>query len=292
MTSARGQMLLVTAGCILAAAFTPAGPAGILYPLHYLDPASWALENIAEWQSPDFHDPTHWSLLVLIVAIALNRGRATPAWLVLLPVVGVAMSLSSIRNVPFLAVWAVPTLAYGLHHRLKARELLSQPAPRDDMTRRLMEFGIATVVIFAAFLALYPSDLTSRMAAETQDRYPVAGVDRLETLHPDSHVLADYNWGGYVISRLYRVGGRVFVDGRDGEMYSQDVLDDYTALVTAEGRWEELLKEYEVEAILLRPLAPLVSGLAQGAGWCEAYRDDRQVLLLLHDCEAIRTTAG
>lgn len=285
MSSARRPVLVVAAACILAAALTPAGPLGILYPLHYLDPASWALENIAEWQSPDFHDPTHWSLLVLIVAVALNRGRATPGWLVLLPVIGVVMSLSSIRNVPFLAIWAVPTLAYGLNDRLRARRSQCRPADRDVVVRRLLELGVSVVVVVATVVALYPADLSTRISEETERRYPVEGVNRLEMMNPDARVLAEYNWGGYVISRLYEVGGRVFVDGRDGEMYSDAVLDDYTDLVGARPGWQQLLDENAVEAILLRPVAPLVSGLVQEIGWCEAYRDDKQVLLLPGGCQ-------
>ena len=83
-----------------------------------------------------------------------------------------------------------------------------------------------------------------------------------------------------MISRLYDAGARVFVDGRDGEMYSEAVLDEYTDLVSARPGWEQLLDDYGVESILLRPVAPLVKGLVQEAGWCEAHRDDRQVLLL------------
>ncbi len=284
MSPARRPVLGVAAACIIAAALTPAGPLGILYPLQYLDPASWALEHIAEWQSPDFHDPTHWSLLVLIVAVALNRGRATPGWLVLLPVIGVVMSLSSIRNVPFLAIWAVPTLAYGLNDRLHTRGS-QRDADGDLVVRRLMELGVAVLVIVATLVVLYPADLSTRISVETQRRYPVDGVDRLLILDPDARVLAEYNWGGYVISRMYEVGGRVFVDGRDGEMYSDDVLDDYSDLVGAAAGWEELLEEYAVSAILLRPSTPLIRGLLQEAGWCEAYRDDKQVLLLPVGCE-------
>lgn len=279
MRLARGRMLAVMGACILAAALTPAGLAGILYPLQYLDPASWALENIAEWQSPDFHDPTHWSVLILIVALALNRGRATPAWLAILPVIGILMSLLSIRNVPFLAIWSIPTLAYGLSDRLKGHEWFVPPDRRAGMPIKLIELGLAIVVVAAAFVTTYPADVRTRVSDETERRYPVAGVDRLADLDPDARVLAEYNWGGYVISRLYEVGGRVFVDGRDGEMYSEAVLNEYTDLVAARPGWERLLEDYGVEAILLRPVAPLVKGLVQEAGWCEAYRDAEQVLL-------------
>lgn len=286
MASSRGLMVAVAVLSIVAAGLTPAGPLGIAYPLQYLNPDSWALEHIAEWQSPDFHDPTHWSLLILFVALALNRGRATPGWLVVLPVIAVAMSLSSIRNVPILAIWSVPTLAMGLEARLHAHGYHRPLAARTMLVRRLLEVGVAVCVAAVAIIALFPSDLSARISDEIGRRYPVNGVDQLEQLDPETRVLAEYNWGGYVISRLYALGGRVFVDGRDGEMYSSEVLNDYSDLVGAGSNWEQLLDEYAVEAILLRPAAPLVHGLVQAAGWCEVFRDDDQVLLLRQELAA------
>ena len=44
-----------------ASMVTPAGPIGILYPLRYIEGGDWGLANIAEWQSPNFHEPAHWA---------------------------------------------------------------------------------------------------------------------------------------------------------------------------------------------------------------------------------------
>ncbi len=284
MSSARRPMVVTAVACILAAGLTPAGLPGILYPLTYLNPGIWALEHIAEWQSPDFHDPTHWGLLVIFATLALNRGRATPAWLTVLPLIGVALSLSSIRNVPLLAIWAVPTLAFGLNDRVQSH-LARRPGPRQDLGRRLLELGAAALVMIVAIVVLFPRDLTGRMEGSFEGQYPVKGVDILLNVDPEANLLAEYNWGGYAISRLHDAGGRVFVDGRDGEMYSAQVLNDYSTLVGARRGWEDLVDRYGVGAILLRPSTPLVRGLAQEEGWCEVFRDDEQVLLL-RDCSA------
>src|SRR6185437_729591 len=90
-------------------------------------------------------------------------------------------------------------------------------------------------------------------------------------------VLAEYGWGGYEIHRLYDSGGRVFVDGRN-DMYSEQILNDYSHIRNADDGWQALLDRYGVQAILLPPGAPLVTA-ADDAGWCEAYRDEVAVLL-------------
>jgi hypothetical protein len=87
-----------------------------------------------------------------------------------------------------------------------------------------------------------------------------------------------------VIYRLYEEGGRVFIDGRN-DMYSEQILEDYSAIRNANSNWQELVGRYGVQAILLPPNAPLVRGPAKDAGWCDAYRDAEQVLLF-KDCPA------
>jgi hypothetical protein len=118
------------------------------------------------------------------------------------------------------------------------------------------------------------------MVSETiARRYPVAAVDLLERVDPDVSVVAEYGWGGYLIHELYRSGGRVFVDGRN-DMYDEAILEDYSLIRDAKPGWERLVERYGVEAILFPPERPIVRGFAQQAGWCEAYADERQVLLL------------
>jgi hypothetical protein len=283
MAPVRRWMLAAAVVSCLAAALTPAGPAGLLYPLRYLDPGSWALRWVSEWGSPNFHDPAHWPLIVLIGAVALNRGRATPGWLAALAVIGAVLGVLSMRNVPVFAIWAIPTLAIGLDARIRGPEPGRRRRSRGEagpFARRAIELLAATAVIVGALTLLLPRDLNARIADDVERANPVEGVDALLAADPAPRVLADYGWAGWVITRIHPSGGLVFVDGRDGEMYSQELLYDYTDLVLAADGWQELLDRYAPTAILLRPDAPLVHGLAQSVGWCEEYRDAKQVLLL------------
>jgi len=272
----------VVGACVAAAAasmLTPAGPEGLLYPLRYIDAGDWGLANIQEWQSPDFHNPAHWPLLILVIALIANGGRAAPGWLTALSWVAVAMALVSLRNAPIAALVAMPALAYGLSSRLAPARALS---PRLGRRRRVMEVALAGVMIVASLVILVPRDPAAASAGAVAGRYPVASLDLLVERSPDARVLADYGWGGYAINRLYPSGGRVFIDGRN-DMYGDDILDDYSTVRAAEEGWETILDRHEVTALLFPPGAPIVRGLAQDAGWCEALRDDVQVLLL-RDC--------
>ena len=286
MSPQRGWVVGTLMGVIGASMVTPAGPIGILYPLRYVDAGDWGLANIAEWQSPNFHEPAHMGFLLMIVLLGLNDGRATPGWLVALSWVGVAMGLLALRNAPIAAVFAMPALVMGLEARLRERnELRSRPrrpmAPSRALGRRVMELATALVIALGSMAVLIPRDLNAAIDRSLDTRFPVAGVDALASLAPDANVLAEYGWGGYVIWRLHDGGAHVFVDGRN-DMYSQQVLDDYTAIRAADPGWEKLVDSYGVEAILLPPETTLTRGPAADAGWCEVLRDEFEVLYLRH----------
>jgi hypothetical protein len=284
MSSQRGWVIGALVGVIGASMVTPAGPIGILYPLRYVEAGDWGLANIAEWQSPNFHEPAHMGFLLMIVLLGLNGGRATPGWLVALSWVGVAMALLALRNAPIAAIFAMPTLVMGFEARLRerneGRSRQRKPmAPSRALGRRVMELITAVAIALGSMAVLVPRDLNAAIDKSLDTRFPVAGVDALERLAPAANVFAEYGWGGYVIWRLHDEGGHVFVDGRN-DMYSQQVLDDYSAIRAADPGWQDLAAKYGVEAILLPPETTLTRGPAADAGWCEVFRDASQVLYL------------
>jgi len=282
MSPARNWVVAGVFGAIGASMLTPAGPIGILYPLRYVEGGDWGLANIQEWQSPNFHEPAHFAFLALIVAVGLNGGRSTPGWLVALSWIGIAMGLAALRNVPVAVVLSMPTLVLGLEARLRERSERkpSKPmSPSRALGRRWIELAAAVAIAVGSIAVLVPRDMNASIDSNLAKRFPIDGVDRLLELAPDANVLAEYGWGGYVIWRIHDVGGHVFIDGRN-DMYSQRVLEDYSAIRAADPGWEELAEQYGVEAILLSPETTLTRGPAAAAGWCEVLRDEREVLSL------------
>jgi hypothetical protein len=284
MSAAKGPMAVAAIGAVLASMATPAGPIGILYPFRYVELSDWGLKNIQEWQSPSFHEPAHWAFLALIAWVGLNGGRNTPGWLVALSWIGIALGLVALRNVPIAAVFCLPTIALGMQARLEARgwdktKRTRPMAPSRALGRRVMELGTAVIVVIGAGFVLVPRGVGASIDQDLAKRFPTAAISVLQQANPDARVLAEYGWGGYVIHALYPTGGRVFVDGRN-DMYDQRVLEDYDSIKEADPDWQQLANRYGVEALLLEPDETVTRGPAEDAGWCEAYRDSNQVLLL------------
>jgi len=280
-------MLATAIGCALAVMLTPAGPAGILYPLRYIRPGNWGLANIQEWQSPNFHDAAHWGFLGLILAVALTAGRRTHGWLTVAGLVGIALGLVSIRNEPIAAVLAVPSLVVGIDERigeLRPRRPARPMSRSLQLGRRILEIALAVVIAAVGAFTILPAS-PFHVVVPPENPYPSQAIDVLERMKPDVHVLAEYGWGGFVISRIYDRGGRVFVDGRN-DMYSEQILNDYSTIRDVSGDWVSLVDMYSVEAMLFPPYATIVKGAATSAGWCEAYRD-RISVLLVKDCSLL-----
>lgn len=263
--TAVGMLVVAT----VAATLTPAGPAGLAYPLRYLRQDDWGTAFIAEWQSADFTDPRQFGVALLILGVILFGRRATSGWLATIAVVGLAGAVLAVRNAPLAVVLSLPTLVLPLDAWLGPPRELSPARARQ---RRIMELGLAAAVV-VAMAAVLPRAASGSEASA----FPTGAFDRLEEADPDARLLVDYDWGGYAIHRLSDAGGQVFIDGRS-DMYPREIFEDYLAIRGAAGGWEELAATYGVEAILVPADAPVAD--AQADAWCEEYRDSRSVLLL------------
>ena len=274
MAPARRTVAAAFVLCLAATMVTPAGPAGLLYPLRYIEPGDWGLAHIAEWQSPDFRDPRSIGLLLVLATLVVTVAARQAGWLRLTVVAAVVGALLAVRNAPILAVAAIPSIVAGLRSRWPA----SRPSsPATATSRRVLEIGLAAILVVVAAFAI-PGIRTLRGETAIAASFPVGAVDTLQQRQPDANVLAEYQWGGYLIYRLHDEGGRVFVDGRN-DMYDQQILDDYLRIRNAADGWEELVRDYGVEAIILPPEAAVVSA-ATASDWCLAYEDAVAVLIL------------
>ena len=284
MAPSRWWVALGFVAAVAGTALTPAGLAGILYPLRYVDGGDWGLANITEWQSPNFHEPAHLPLLAFMLALAFVGRRGVPFWLTLLAYAGVAGALLALRNAPVAAIIGLPALAIGTNAAFEAwRPQRVVRSVRLASARRLIEAATVAVVLVVGLVMLIPSDPGAAIAANIEKHHPVQSVDLLLDRRPDARVVAEYGWGGYVIGRMYHAGGRVMVDGRN-DMYDESILEEYGHIREADAGWTDIADRYHVDALLFPPDKPITKGPAEDAGWCEAYRDENEVLFL-RSCE-------
>jgi hypothetical protein len=280
MSGARRWALAMVPLAMLGVVFTPEGPALLLYPFRYVDTGDWGLANITEWQSPDFHDPAHIPLFIFMGAIAVFGRWRVPWWMSILAFMGIAMTLLALRNGAVAAILGVPALAVGMDSALMDwRPTVREYSAKVARQRRLLELGLGLLVAVAGLIIFLPRDPAAAVQASIERELPVQGVEVLQDRVPDGRIVAWYGWGGYVIGNMYDSGARVFVDGRN-DMYPESILEEYTHIKRADPGWAEILDRYDPDALLFPPSEPITKGPAEDAGWCEAYRDDNEVVYL------------
>ena len=198
MSGARRWVLAMVPLAMLGAVFTPEGPSLLLYPLRYVDAGDWGMANITEWQSPDFHDPAHWPLLIFIGAAAVFARWRVPWWMSILCFMGIAMTLLALRNGAVAAIIGAPAIAVGIDSALRDwRPEARQFSPGVARRRRVLELTMAVVVAVAGFIIFMPRDPAAAVDESIERELPVQGVELLQEQLPEGRILAWYGWGGY-----------------------------------------------------------------------------------------------
>ena len=138
-----------------------------------------------------------------------------------------------------------------------------------------LTFPMASAVVLAVVIGV------STWAFAANHRYsppasqsPAAAVDALLQRNP-RHILNDLPFGGYLISRQIPV----FIDGR-AELYGEAFeMGYYRALQLKDvNQFLDILKTWDIDAVLLTPSTPAVGLLDNIGGWQRVYSDRNAVL--------------
>ena len=255
----------------------PLNPNGLRlfsYPIETL--RSTTMQNyILEWASPNFHRPEYWPfLLIVLVTFATfiwSRIPVRPRDLILL-LVGLYASLISIRMIPFFVLIAVPLIS---------RRLGDWPQ-RAHSSRRLpsavrIRLNAAIVLAMAFFAALHIAQVIQRQPQAEARQFPADAVAFLHRHPPSGPIFNHYDWGGYLIWKLYP-STPVFIDGR-ADLYGAKLFHDFANAYELKGSWQQILQSWGIQTVLVPPDSALAVGLQNAPGWTVSYRDSQAMIL-------------
>lgn len=282
--------LAAGAACALASLANPYGWLLHLHIFRYLtDP--YLYNHIAEFRSINFQHP-----MARVFELLLALGAAAALWSAwrrrwtdaLLIAMWGHLALGSARNIAVYAVIATPAIAQCLAEWLDALRPVWRASSAGfdalDGIARVPLWGPAAMLAVAA--ATFAPDPPERFRAEyCTRRYPVAAA-----AHVTGRVFTDDEWGDYLIYRLYPAQ-RVFVDGRS-DFYGAAFGRKYLDVLRVQPGWEEHLRGYGVESILLSPARPLAGTLKESARWQAVYDDGVAILFRARGPEATQKTTG
>ena len=105
------------------------------------------------------------------------------------------------------------------------------------------------------------------------DVFPVAAINALdESGLPEGNVFNEFTWGGYLLHRLWP-DRLVFIDGQT-DFYGEDLTFIHEQTIKAQGDWQAVLDEYQIQWVILPPERGLSAWLNQSPEWALIYNDN------------------
>jgi len=290
----RAQKYLLTAGaCGVASLMNPYGYRLHVHVAQYLG-ASFYFERISEFQSVDFHSFTaayFESLLVLAIAAAawhLGTGRLIQ---VLLLLSWSHLALFSVRNIPIFAVVFAPGIGLALRDWLR---LVDSRSPLDwrgklsaglaevetglgviagDRNRSRWHLAPCLAVLTLGWFVSHPGRLRAMHADFDRSRFPTDAATflSLNDSAPTLRLYASWQWGGYLIYRLWP-SVPVFNDGRT-DFYGPPFVLEGLRVWEVRPDWAGILTRYRVNAALVPVDSAMGTVLRERADWNLVYAD-------------------
>jgi hypothetical protein len=274
------QLLLVGGLSGLASVVTPSGWGNWQAVLGNSSP--YILSRTVETMSPDFHQPFTWIFLILLgfsIALPSLSGNRLPAAQSFLLAGFAVLGLLVTRNIPLFCIVAAPILTVSMRRMLKRGQAwlriefrLSEIESSLHGSFWMAAGALGTILLFALHYA------NTRVAVNQFDveTFPVAAADWLAVHPQQGNMFNEFNWGGYLLYRLWP-GQRVFIDSQT-DFYGEALVRDYEGILNAREDWDEQLKKYDANWVIVRVDSQLGQVLAQNSDWERSYQDELAVI--------------
>jgi hypothetical protein len=275
--------VMVLAVCV-AALLTPYGIFSALVTVELFN-MKFLFQQIGEWKSPDFQ--VYQPLLLLFVGLfgviaGLGIRLRGPRLVVF--VMMLLLALGHIRGLLMFflvtpVVLARPIVARSMWWRAtrlsnanSSESAVLDPIPRYFEMRPIVIPAICLAVAMLATVFSWGYTNSGPPASVA----PRAAIDFVKQNEISGNVFNSYDFGGYLIFS----GIPTFIDGRIPA--TDDFFWKYaqTVKLVDINKAFQLLDDYRVTWVLLRPTEPLAKALGRSALWNEAYSDSYSVIFL------------
>lgn len=268
------HLLLAMLICIPIACLNPYGYHILLFPFNLVS-NKLIMDNVAEFMSPNFHEPSPFKYLLLLLITVLAASRK---WLgckdLLLLLVFLNMSLYSVRYITLFAIIAAPILTRQADALLtdspgrfvNALNTRARNIGNIDFVSGSMLWPISAVLIVAGAVSMHAIHYEF-----DPDKKPVAAVRYLEKAKLKGNMFNDDEFGDYLIYKSWP-RYKVFFDGRS-DMYGTERLKEYMKIRSFEEGWEKTIDKYRIEWIFYHTDSLFARYLKERSDWKLIYQD-------------------
>jgi len=145
-----------------------------------------------------------------------------------------------------------------------------QPLPRRPALTAL-NWLLLTLVAAAALAKIYLPLAPGVVERVTRAWVPVDAVSYIQTNRLPGPLFNSYNWGGYLIFKLWP-DYLVYIDGRT-DLYDDAFIRRYLDVAVANDGWQQTLDDDGINLVLIENKSALDKFLRISPTWQEVYRD-------------------
>ena len=263
---------------VLSCLINPRG-LGIIDYIKTLTGNSVVQNLVTEWAPPSFNTMMGTAFLLGLmgtaILLALSPKRPNFYQTITFLVFGV-LSLKTSRGIVWFGIVMAPIVVDHLSAVIRQLRNIEKRPTVGGGSRGLnilfavllVGMGILSLPWFKDFLPLPPAK-AGLISTET----PVQAVNFLLDEKPPGRLFNAMSFGSYLIWAAYPQY-QVFVDSRI-ELFSEKVWVDYLNISNANGDWEALLNDYEVDTLMLSQMEQplLISAADLSPDWHPIYED-------------------
>jgi hypothetical protein len=242
----------------------------------------YILSRTIETMAPNFHQPgiiPYLVLLLLSIILAVIYAAKLPSSHMLLMAGFGILSLLMARNIPLFAISTIPILAESCKDFFgRIRKWMKFESKLGKIDQSLGGFVWPAACIVAVILLFSHHFAQTQTSVNKFDEgiFPVAAVNWLVSHPQDGNMFNEFNWGGYLLYRLWP-GQRVFIDSQT-DFYGETFVREYSQIINAQNDWELKLNKYDIKWIIVSSGAPLAKALGIDHPWHILFTDSTAII--------------
>jgi hypothetical protein len=268
------KLLKISLLSLLASLVNPIGYNILLFPFNLVG-NRYIMDHVAEFQSPNFHDPIVFKYLLLlsIGLLAFSRKRLNLIELMLLLIFSY-MALFSARYIPLFALIISPIIMS------RADDLINSATTRiaTYLREKSESFSATEIVARGFFWPIAGCMLAAALIATNnvsysfdEEKKPVAAVEFIKKERIEGNMFNNDEFGDYIIYAAWPQY-RVFFDGRS-DMYGAEQMKEYDKIIRTKSGWEDIINKYDIDWIFFDAQSALSRYLLATSGWRLIYAD-------------------
>lgn len=286
---------LITIISIIATGVNPEFYQHLLYPFQVMSMGT-SLDFINEWKSPDFHIIFGKGYLIFIFIFFLTellKNKRSDFTEILLPLFFLMQGFIAVRHIPITLLTITPFLCKNITiitSQENIQELftkLNHPWLKKSHSTNLSkdlgtkEYLFNWLILCSIILLFYMTPSAPHFQPyqdNKQAKVPEEAVNFIENNHIEGHIFNNYDYGGYLIYRLFPKQ-KIFIDGR-ADMYGDEFVEKYISIYYGDANWEKNFDEYNIQYIISGNNAPLRQLVLARGDFKLVYEDEYHSVLL------------